>query len=62
MGSGQLSKKRLVGLSRNLLVIVCEYLAFFEIVTLVSTNKKLLNKLDDFFDPNGGCFGVSCVE
>lgn len=41
------TKKKLTDLSRNLLVIVCEYLVFFEIVALTSANRKLLKQLDD---------------
>ncbi len=45
-----LPPKKMCDLSRNLIVIVCEYLTFFEIVALIRTNKRLLNKLDDFFE------------
>jgi hypothetical protein len=38
--------KRIVDLSRNLLVIVCEYLTYIEIVHLICANKRIFRKLD----------------
>jgi hypothetical protein len=42
--------KKLSGLSRNTLVIVCEYLSFFQIVMLSGTSKKIKCKLDNFLE------------
>ena len=49
----QQRNKRIIDLSRNLLVIVCEYLAFADILQLSASNKNILRKLDDCFEPNG---------
>ena len=46
-------KKKISDMSRNLLVIVCDYLMFFEIVALVGSSKNILCKLDDCFESNG---------
>lgn len=45
--------KKINDLSRNLLIIVCEYLTFFEIIALTQSNRRVLKRLDDFFLYNG---------
>lgn len=42
--------KKLSDLSRNMLVIVCEYLSFFQIVMLSSSSKRIKSKLDNFLE------------
>ncbi|CDW75624.1 UNKNOWN [Stylonychia lemnae] len=51
--------KRLNDLSRNVLIIVCEYLSFFQIVMLSASNKKIKSKLDNFLEP---CNEVSYLK
>lgn len=43
---------KLCDLSRNVLIVICEYLAFFEIVMLTTSNKKIRTKLDNFLEPS----------
>jgi hypothetical protein len=38
--------KKATDLSRNLLVIICEYLGFIEVIRFATSNSILLNKLD----------------
>lgn len=42
---------KLCDLSRNVLIIICEYLSFFQMVTLTGTNKRIKAKLDNFLEP-----------
>jgi hypothetical protein len=45
--------KKLNDLSRNVLVIVCEYLSFFQIAMLAGSNKRIQCKLDNFLEASG---------
>ena len=54
--------RRLTDLSRNLLVIVCEYLAFFEIVGLTSAHRQLLSKLDESIAQGKNAEAVSYLK
>ena len=44
----QKCKTKLDQLSKNILVIVAEYLSFFQLMALSNSNKKIKVKLDNF--------------
>ena len=44
----QKCKTHLDQLSKNILVLVAEYLSFFQLVALTNANKKIKVKLDNF--------------